>query len=120
MNVLQPAQTEWGALIVSYPNKDGAIRSSVDYQKLNAVTVRDSYPLSRIDECIDLLRGARVFPTLDASLGYWKVEEHEEHGDKTAFKSHHKLYCFACMPFGLKKAMETFQRVLNVTVTTVK
>lgn len=65
--VIEPATKEWASLVVFAPKKDGSIRFCVDYPKLSAINVRDSYPLSRTDECIDPLGNARIFSTLDAN-----------------------------------------------------
>lgn len=97
MNVLEPAQTEWTSLIVFKPERDGVLYFCVNYWKLNAFTVRDSYPLLMMDESIDSLRVARGISTLVGSSEYWKVEVDEEVRDKTAFNLHHGLYRFIWM-----------------------
>ena len=102
--VIEPATAEWATPVVFVPKKDGTMRFCVDYRKLYAVTVRDSYPLPRMDECIDSLGDATVFTTLDCNSGYWQVEIAEEDRDKTTFASHCGLYRFLRMPFGLKNA----------------
>jgi hypothetical protein len=71
--VIVPAASEWASPVVLVPKPDGSMRFSIDYRKLNAVTVRDSYPLPRMDECIDSLGGASVFSTLDCYSGFWKI-----------------------------------------------
>ena len=120
MNVIEPAQSEWAAPIVFAPKKDGALRFCVDYRRLNAITVRDSYPIPRMDECMDSLGTAKTFSTLDANSGYWQVEIDPKDRDKTAFTSHHGLYRFIRMPFGLKNAPATFQRAIDVILSSVK
>lgn len=69
--VAEPAVREWASAIVILPKKDGSLRFCVDYRRLNAVTVRDSYPIPRMDECIDSVGEAKLFITLDANSGYW-------------------------------------------------
>lgn len=100
--------------------KDGTLRFCVDYRRLNALTVRDSYPIPRMDECIDSLADATIFTTLDANSGHWQIEIREEDKDKTTFTSHHGLFRFTRMPFGLKNAPGTFQRVIDVILSQVK
>ena len=102
------------------PKKDNTLRFCVDYRKLNKVTQGDSYPLPRMDECIDSLGDATIFTTLDCSSGYWQVEIDERDRDKTTFTSHGGLYRFVRMPFGLKNAPETFQRAVDIILSRVK
>jgi hypothetical protein len=70
--VVEPATSEWAIPVVLVPKPDGSMRFCIDY-RLNAVTVRDSYPLPRMDECIDSLGDASVFSTLDCNSGYWQI-----------------------------------------------
>ena len=118
--VIEPATAEWESPVVFFPTKDGTMRFCVDYRKLNAITVRDSYPLPRMDECIDSLGDATVFTTLDCNSGYWQVEIAEEDCDKTTLTSHCELYRFLSMPFGLKNAPATFQRAVDIILSRVK
>ena len=118
--VIEPAKTEWAAPIVFAPKKDGSLRFCVDYRRLNAETVRDSYPIPRMDECIDSLGDAQLFSTLDANSGYWQIEMAEEDKNKTAFTTHYGLFRYLRMPFGLKNAPATFQRAIDIILSTVK
>ena len=108
--VIELTSAEWASRVVFVPKKDGTMRFCVDYRKLNSVTVRDSHPLPRMDECLDSLSNATVFITLDCKNGYWQGEIAEEDRDKTTFASHSRLYRFLRMLFGLKNAPATFQR----------
>ena len=118
--VIEPSSSEWASPIVFVPKKDGKLRFCVDYRKLNALTIRDSYPIPRMDECIDSLGDAGIFSTLDANSGYWQVEIHPEDKDKSAFSSHFGLFRFTRMPFGLRNAPATFQRVMDVILSSVR
>ena len=118
--VIEPTSAEWASPVVFVPKKDGTMRFCLDYRKLNAVTVRDSYPLQRMDEFIDSLGDATVFTTLDCNSRYWQVEITEEDLDKTTFASHSGLYRFLRMPFGLKNAPATFQRAVDIILSRVK
>jgi len=85
----------------------------VDYRKLNSATVKDSYPLPRIDDSIDALSGSCWFSTLDLASGYWQVEVEERDRPKTAFTTGSGLYQFTVMPFGLCNAPATFERLME-------
>lgn len=75
------------ASIIFDPKKDGSVRFCADYQKLSAVTVRDSYPLPRMDEYMDSLGDATVITTIDKHSWYWKIEVKEADREKTSFVS---------------------------------
>ena len=118
--VIEPASSEWASPVVLVPKKDGTLRFCVDYRRLNKLTRRDSYPIPRMDECIDSLGDATVFTTLDCNSGYWQVEVDEPDRDKTTFTSHMGLFRFIRMPFGLKNAPATFQRAVDIVLSRVK
>ena len=83
--VIEPCQSSWASPVVLVTKKDGTTRFCVDYRKLNDVTRKDAYPLPRIDDTLDALRGSQYFRTLDLYSGYWRVEMDEQDIDKTAF-----------------------------------
>lgn len=118
--VIEPSISEWAAPVVFAPKKDGTLRFCIDYRRLNAVTIRDSYPIPRMDECIDSLGDAQVFSTLDCNSGYWQIEVETEDRPKTAFVTHHGVYQYTRMPFGLKNAPATFQRAVDMILASVK
>lgn len=106
--VIEPSDSEWASPVVLIQKPYGTLRFCIDYKKLNALTIRDSYPIPIIDEFKDTGRDAEVFSTLDMNFGYWKVPVNPSDRDKTTFICHYGLYNFVRMPFGLKKAAAIF------------
>ena len=102
--------------MILVPKKDGSSRFCVDFRQLNEVTVRDAYPIPRIDEKLDSLGGARYFTTLDLASGYWQVEIDPQDRAKTAFSTMDGHYKFRVMPFGLTNAPATFQRLIDLVL----
>ena len=113
-NVIEAARTEWASPVVLVPKPDGTLRFCVDYRKLNEITVKDAYPLPRMDDCLDSLGDASVFTTLDCNSGYWQIPVAEEDREKTTFTCHEGCFQFKRMPFGLCNAPATFQRTLDI------
>src|SRR6218665_3619630 len=99
--------------------KDGSIRFCIDYRQLNAITKKDSYPLPRVDDCLDALAGACWFSTLDLRSGYHKVAMNPEDADKTEFVTRRVMFRWRVMPFGLSNAPGTFQRLMDIVLSGV-
>lgn len=93
--------------------KNGELRFCVDYRRLNALTVKDVYPLPRIDDVLHRLSGAKFFTSLDLESEFWQVPMAKEHRKKTAFVTPDGLFEFLCLPFGLCGAPPTFQRLMD-------
>src|SRR6218665_606740 len=115
--VVEPAVSEWAANVVLAKKKDGSLRFCIDYRKLNDVTKKDSYPLPRIDACLDALSGAGWFSTLDLRSGYHQVPLRPADADKTAFVTRRGTYRWRVMPFGLCNAPATFQRMMDIVLS---
>jgi len=96
------------------------MRFCVDYRQLDEVTVRDVYPLPRMDDCIDFLGDAKVFSTLDCNSGYWRIPVADEAREKTTFVCHEGAYCYIRLPFGLSNAPATFQRAIDMILGGLK
>jgi len=117
--VIEPSTSPWLSPVVLVRKKDGTVRFCVDYRGLNHVTAADSYPLPRIDEVIDSLTGNVWYTVLDSRAAYWAIEVAEEDRPKTAFTDGARLFQFQRMPFGLSTAPTTFQRTMNVVLSSV-
>lgn len=116
--VIEESHSPWSSPIILVKKKvqDGQkqeFRFCIDFRKLNQVTVKDSYPLPRIDDTIDALGGSKFFSTLDLASGYWQIPLARDDKEKTAFIANNKLYHFSVMPFGLCNAPSTFQRLMD-------
>ena len=108
-----PHSIPWGFQVVIVKKKDGTLRLCVDYRKLNQVTVKDKYPLPKIQELIDRVGKAKYFTSLDLASGYWQVPMYEAHKQYTTFVCPYGQFYFNVMPFGLTNAPATFQRMMD-------
>ena len=115
-DVIQSSKSPWASSIVLVKKKDGTQRFCVDYRRLNDVTIKDAYPLPRIDESLDQLIGNQWFSCLDMNSGYWQVDMDDSDREKNAFNSRRGLYEFKVMPFGLCNAPATFERLMETVL----
>jgi hypothetical protein len=101
---IHPSMSPWGAPFLFVKKKDGTLRMCIDFRQLNKVTVKNKYPLSRINDLFDQLKGAKVFSKIDLRSGYHQVRIKDEDISKTAFRTRYGYYEFTVVPFGLSNA----------------
>ncbi|KAJ1205101.1 hypothetical protein NDU88_000536, partial [Pleurodeles waltl] len=121
LGVVEHSDSPWASPVVLVPkpnSKDGKkeMRFCVDYRGLNLVTKTDAHPIPRADELIDTLASAKYLSTFDLTAGYWQIKLSEDAKAKTAFSTIGGHYQFTVMPFGLKNAPATFQRLVNTVL----
>jgi transposase InsO family protein len=115
-DVIESSSSPWSSNVVIVKKKDNSLRFCIDYRKLNDVTVKDSYPLPRITDCLDALSTGRYFSAFDLRSGYFQVMMEEEDKGKTSFVTRSGLYQFKVMPFGVTNGPATFQRLMDLTM----
>ncbi|KFK31785.1 hypothetical protein AALP_AA6G158000 [Arabis alpina] len=111
---IRPSTSPWGAPVLFVKKKDGSFRLCIDYRWLNRVTVKNKYPLLRIDELLDQLREATWFSYIDLASGYHQIPIEEADVRKMAFKIQYGHFEFVVMPFGLTNALAVFMRVWRI------
>ncbi|KAG8500632.1 hypothetical protein CXB51_004148 [Gossypium anomalum] len=102
-----------GAPVLFVKKKDGSMRHCIDCHQLNKVMIKNKYPLPRIDDLFDQLKGATVFSKIDLRSSYYLLKVKDSDVPKTAFKTRYRYYEFLVMPFGLTNAPVVFMDLMN-------
>ncbi|GJS26720.1 putative reverse transcriptase domain-containing protein [Tanacetum coccineum] len=110
---IRPSSSPWGASVLFVKKKDGSFRMCIDYRELNKLTVKNRYPLLRIDDLFDQLQGSSVYSKIDLRLGYHQLRIKEDDISITAFRTRYGHFEFQVMPFGLTNAPAVFMDLMN-------
>ena len=110
---IRPSVSPWGAPVLFVKKKDGSMRLCIDYRELNKVTIKNRYPLPRIDDLFDQLQGATVFSKIDLRSSYHQLRIRDRDVPKTAFRSRYGHYEFIVLSFGLTNALVVFMDLMN-------
>lgn len=113
------SSSPWSSPCLLVPKPDSTFRFCTDYRKVNNVTVSDSFPLPRVDDCVDMIGSARFVTKLDLLKGYWQVPLSARASDISAFVTPDNFMQYTVMPFGLKNAPACFQKLVNTVLGNV-
>ena len=118
--IIEPSQSQWSSPCVLVPKSNGTYCFCTDFRKVNSVTKTDSYPIPRIDDCIDRIGHSRHVSKFDLLKGYWQVPLTGRAKEVSTFVTPDGLFQYCVMPFGMKNAPATFQRMINGLICGLK
>ena len=110
---IEPSQSNYSSPCILVPKSNGTYRMCTDYRKVNSVTKTDSFPIPRIDDCIDKVGNSKYVTKFDLLKGFWQVPLTDRAKEVSAFATPNGLYQYKVMPFGMKNSPATFQRLVN-------
>jgi hypothetical protein len=113
LGLIRPSVSPWGAPVIFIRKKDGSWRLCIDCRQLNKAMIKNQYPLTRIDDLFDQMKGATVFSRIDLRSGYHQLRIKENDVPKTAFKTIFGHYEFTVLPFGLTNCPGVFMSLMN-------
>jgi len=116
VGVVEPSSSPWSSDVVLAKKSDGSLRFFVDYRRLNDLTYKDSFPLPRIDTCLDALGGSMCFSTMDLKSGFWQVAIDPRDADETAFVTRKGQFRFKVLSFDLANSPSIFQRLMTMVL----
>ncbi|GMF34276.1 unnamed protein product [Phytophthora fragariaefolia] len=120
LNLIRPSSSPWASPVLMIRKPDEGIRFCIDYRRLNAVTIKDCYPMPLIDDILDVLGKAKLFSTMDIASGYWNVPMAADSIEKTVFTCKYGLFEWLVMPFGLCNAVPAFERLMENVLIDLK
>lgn len=118
-NLAVPSASPWCSPCLLVPKSDGTSRFCTDYRRVNALTKADSFPLPRMEDCVDRVGNAKFMTKLDLLKGYWQVPLTERASEISAFATPDVFLQYQVMPFGLRNAGATFQRLMSIVLSDV-
>lgn len=113
IGAVEPAQSVWSSPVVLIPKPDGSVRFCIDFRKINVVTKTDAFPIPRLEGCIDQIGKANFVSKFDLLKGFWQVPLSDHAKEVSAFVTPEGLYRCLVLPFSMKNAPASFQRLMN-------